>query len=80
MLLEDFNTCVETLQKIRERTRLTMQDPKVMSCKNNLYIDWLHHGLTLMNAYEKYENLESGYFFYTFVFLFYYLLINLFSI
>jgi hypothetical protein len=38
MLLKDFNTCAETLQKIRERTRLAMQDPKVMSCKNNLYI------------------------------------------
>jgi hypothetical protein len=39
MLLKDFNTSAETLQKIRERTRLAMQDPKVMmSCKNNLYI------------------------------------------
>lgn len=27
--------CAETIQRIRERTRLAMQDPKVMSCKNN---------------------------------------------
>lgn len=26
--------CAETVQRIKERTRLAMQDPKVMSCKN----------------------------------------------
>lgn len=31
-----FEPSAETLQRIRERTRLAMQDPKVMSCKHNL--------------------------------------------
>lgn len=31
-----FEPSAETLQRIRERTRLAMQDPKVMSCKHDL--------------------------------------------
>ncbi|KAF3331015.1 Origin recognition complex subunit 2 [Carex littledalei] len=29
----------ETIQRIRERTKIAMQDPKVMSCKNNCFDD-----------------------------------------
>lgn len=37
----------ETLQRIRERTKLAMQDPKVMSCKNNadLHCCIIHDGI-----------------------------------
>ena len=35
-LKQSGESLAETLQRIRERTRLAMQDPKVMSCKNYL--------------------------------------------
>jgi len=42
----------ETLQKIKERTRLAMQNPKVMSCKNILYVFVQHSIQSILIQYH----------------------------
>lgn len=49
-----FEPSAETLQRIRERTRLAMQDPKVMSCKHN----FVNEVVKYENAIEKREPLK----------------------
>ena len=66
-----FSTCGHILDQFRSSLSLAIVQA-LICCQN-----WLHHGsisidiTALMNDYEKYEKLESGYFSYTFVFLFY---------
>ena len=57
---------------IASNTNMKKTVQALVCCQN-----WLHHGsipidiTTLMNDYEKYENLESGYFSYTLVFFYF---------
>lgn len=51
-----FEPFAETLQLIRERTRLAMQDPKVMSCKHN----FMNKGTTDEDLIKKRRPLNSS--------------------